>query len=261
MESLSILPVFCNLAVLKNFKTKIKMLNTITSKKQFFYLTTIIAALCFTSCSNNKNEGEQSSANTEVEKATEMSSNAVENAPPVTAKKYELKSGIITFETMMEMSGMKISGKTILYFDDYGMKECREKYEDGKLKESFLSDGVNLISLYHENKLVVKSGKAYRGTEMRFEWNEISQKDKDAGLATQGGKETVAGKDCETFTVITQTAGAKTATKYAGWNHIVLSMELNSKDMKSTTKAVKIEENIPVPAEKFIAPADYKSQN
>ena len=79
-------------------------------------------------------------------------------------------------------------------------------------------------------------------------------------VAKQGEKETVAGKECETFTFITQTAGAKTTTKYAGWDHIVLSMELSSKDMTSTTKAVKIEENVPVLADKFSVPADYKVQ-
>jgi hypothetical protein len=51
-------------------------------------------------------------------------------------KKYDIKSGIITFETTMEMAGMNIKTKTILYFDDYGIKECQEEYktdEEGKV--------------------------------------------------------------------------------------------------------------------------------
>ena len=228
--------------------------------KNKIYFLIPITALIFSSCSNNNSGNEQSSSNNEIEKAKEMSKNAFENAPPVTGKKYELKSGIITFETMMEMSGTKIPEKTILYFDDYGMKECRETYKDDKLTESFFSDGKDLFQLVHEDKIAVKSGSAYRGTEMQFNWNEVSQKDKDAGMAKQGGKDTVAGKECETFTFITNIGGMSTSTKYAGWNRIVLSMELNSKSMKSTTTAVKIEENVAVPAGNFTIPEGYKVQ-
>ncbi len=229
--------------------------------KNKIYFLIPITALIFSSCSNSNSGSEQSSSNPEIEKAKELNASGRENAPSVTGKKYDLKSGIITFESMMEMSGMKIPPvKTILYFDDYGSKECKETYEDGKLTESFFSDGKNLFMLSHENKIAVNSGPAYQGTEMRFVWNQVSQSDKDAGKAKQGGKETVAGKECETFTIISEVLGAKTTTKYAGWNHIVLSMELSSADMKSTTKAVKIEENVPVSADKFSVPSGYKVQ-
>ncbi len=228
-------------------------------KKQLIYLNAIIA-LIFFSCSTDQKNDSQTVANSEVEKVKEMTENAVQSAPPVTTKKYEVKSGIITFETMMEMAGMKIPSKEILYFDDYGMKECKETYKDGKLTESFFSDGKDLYKVIHEQKTAYKSGAAYRGTEMQFNWDEVSQKDKDAGVAKQGAKETVAGKDCETFTFITTTAGMNTSTKYAGWNRILLSIELSSKDMKSTSKAVKVEENASVSPDKFTVPSDYKTQ-
>lgn len=41
-------------------------------------------------------------------------------------KKYDIKSGIITFETTVKMMGMTITKKSIVYFDEYGMKECKE---------------------------------------------------------------------------------------------------------------------------------------
>lgn len=177
-------------------------------------------------------------------------------APP-SVNKYGIKSGIVTYDTSMEMGSMKIPGKIVLYFDDYGMKENQETYKDGALSESFISDGKDRFKLYHADKMTVMSGKAYSGVAMKFDWNDVSQKDKDAGAAKAGPKETVAGKECETFTVLTKTGGQDTTTIYAGWNHILLSMRLSTKTMSSTQVAVKVEENATVPADKFKAPAGY----
>src|SRR5580765_6507469 len=75
--------------------------------------------------------------------------------PAATVKKYDIKSGIITYDTEMEMAGMKIPGKVVLYFDDYGIKECEETYKSGKLAESFVSDGKDRFKLYHDGKMKV----------------------------------------------------------------------------------------------------------
>jgi hypothetical protein len=181
-------------------------------------------------------------------------------APAAVVKKYEIKSGIITYQTEMEMAGMKIPGKVVLYFDDYGLKENEETYKDGKLAESFISDGKDRFKLYHADKMKVAAGKATNGTAMPFDWDLVSKRDKDAGLAKAGPKETVAGKECDTFTMITKTGGMDTSTVYAGWHHIVLSMKLTSSQMSSTKIAVKVEENPVVPADKFKAPADYTAR-
>jgi hypothetical protein len=62
-------------------------------------------------------------------------------------KKYGIKSGIVTFETTIKMTGMTITKKSIVYFDDYGMKECKESYKNGKLEEPFFSDGKFLYKV------------------------------------------------------------------------------------------------------------------
>ena len=36
-------------------------------------------------------------------------------------KKYDVKSGIVTFENVIEMGTMKMKHKVMVYFDDYGM--------------------------------------------------------------------------------------------------------------------------------------------
>ena len=175
-----------------------------------------------------------------------------------TTKKYDLKSGVITFETNATMMGTDVKMKYLIYFDDYVMKECKETLnDDGTVKEWFLSDGKDLILVLFEKKEAYKRGKAYRGTEMPFVWNQVSEKDnKKAGKYKKVPNVTILGKNCEAFEM--NDGGDKTI--FAGWNHIVLSMEINSKGMKSTQKATKIEENVAVPADKFSIPSGYKVQ-
>jgi len=168
-------------------------------------------------------------------------------------KKYDIKSGIITFETTMKMGSMSIVTKSIVYFDDYGTKECKETYKGDALKESFFSDGKNLYGVYFADKMATKRGVAYRGTEFRFNWNEISDKDKKSGKAKQLAGLTVAGKPCESF----EYSDRGTTTKYAGWGNICLLTDLTSKNMTSVTKAVKLEENAKVSGDKFAVPAGF----
>jgi len=168
-------------------------------------------------------------------------------------KKYDIKSGIITFETTMQMMGMTIITKSIVYFDEYGMKECKESFKDGKLEESFFSDGKFLYKVAYEQKRALKAGKASRGTEFKFGWNEISDKDKKAGKAKLLPNITIAGKTCQSF----EYYDGGTPTKFAGWSGICLLTEMKTKDMSSLTKALKIEENAKVPAEKFVLPPGF----
>jgi hypothetical protein len=168
-------------------------------------------------------------------------------------KKYDIKSGIVTFETTMKMGSITIETKSIVYFDDYGTKECKETYKGDELKESFFSDGKNLYAVHFADKTAFKRGVAYRGTEFRFNWNEISDKDKKSGKAKQLPGLTIAGKKCESF----EYTDAGTTTKYAGWSNICLLIDLTSKNVSSITKAVKLEENAKVSSDKFAVPAGF----
>lgn len=167
-------------------------------------------------------------------------------------KKYDIKSGIVTFETAIKAGSMTIPKKVIVYFDDYGMKECKDTYEGDKLAESFFSDGKSLYKVIHNDKTAYKSGNAYRGTELRFDWNEVSAKDKKDGTAKKLPDMKVAGKACQAFELRN--------TTFAGWSGITLLTDMKSKGMSSTSKAVKVEENAKVPAAKFAVPAGYAVQ-
>ena len=169
-------------------------------------------------------------------------------------KKYDIKSGIITFETVIEMGTMKMKNKIMVYFDDYGMKECHENYNGEKLATSLFSDGQMEYVVMHGEKTAYTRGKAFRGTEYRFDWNEISEKDRTSGKAKKLPNVTVAGKNCESFMV----GSSADKTVYAGYGHVCLMIDVSSSTMRSLIKAVKFEENAKVPPEKFAVPAGYK---
>jgi len=171
--------------------------------------------------------------------------------PAQQVKKYQTQSGIITFETTLKMSGMDMKTKAVVYFDDFGMKECRDTYDyDGNtIKESFLSDGKNLYLVIYAEKTAYKRGQAFRGTEYKFDWNEVQR----SGSAKKLPNMTVAGKNCEAFELKIK----ETINTYAGWNNICLYIGTNQKNMNVVSRAIKFEENAKVPAEKFKIPAGF----
>jgi hypothetical protein len=171
--------------------------------------------------------------------------------------KYDVKSGIITMDSVMKMGTFEMKTKEVVYFDDYGMKECKETYQDGALSAATFSDGKFIYSLKPTKKTAFKTGEAYRGTELRVDFSEMgSQKDRDSGKVKKVAPMTIAGKTCE---VIEANLGTS-LTQYGGWKKILVYMKTSSSGVTTTIKANKIEENAVVPAAKFKVPAGYKLQ-
>jgi hypothetical protein len=168
-------------------------------------------------------------------------------------KKYDIKSCTITFEMTSKAGGMEIKNKVVLSFDDYGMKECRETYTGDKISEVYFSDGKDLFSLKPDKKTAFKRGPAYRGTEAKIDWNEISSDDKKTGKAKQLPNMTIAGKTCEAIVV----GLTGSTTTYASWNHILMLLDMKSKDVNVLKKAVTVDEKTAVSADKFKVPAGY----
>jgi len=171
-------------------------------------------------------------------------------------KKYDIKSGIVTFDIATTVGSMKVTSKAIVYFDDYGVKECKETYNGEKLSHVYFSDGKTLYKLLPSKKQAIRSGNAVSGTELRYDWAEASSKGEEERHAKKIANVMVAGKNCEAF----QTTQKETICTFAGWNHILLSVEISSGTSRSVTKAVKVEESVPVPPEKFSVPAGYSIQ-
>jgi hypothetical protein len=123
----------------------------------------------------------------------------------------------------MKVGTMELKKKFIVYFDDYGMKECKETYSDNKLVQSYLSDGKDLYSLEHNKKKASKKGQAFRGTELRVEWSEFgTEKDRQSGKIKKVPAITVAGKSCEMFESKDEKGNI---TQYGGWNKILLLLD------------------------------------
>ncbi|HEY9487381.1 MAG TPA: hypothetical protein VIQ51_03575 [Chryseosolibacter sp.] len=221
--------------------------------KKISILCAVILAI-FAACSNNKDKPTDAVA--EANAINERAQEAIENAPPV-AKKYQIKSGIITFEETANVGSMKLTSKKIHYFDDYGMKEREDSFdEEGQLKESFMSDGKDLILLMHKDQTAYKRGKAYRGTAYRVDYNEFSQEDKASGKVKKLADEIILGKTCETYTYETESLKGK----YAGWGNICLRTEAETSGVKSVAIATSFEEDAVVPADKFTIPSGYAVQ-
>lgn len=203
--------------------------------------------IIFSACSGDSDTEEKSSKDntTSATKSTDQPTTSA-------VKKYEIKSGIINFETTIKAGSMTIVKKSILYFDDYGNKEAREELnDDGTLEKTFLSDGKNLILLVHAAKESYNQGAAYQGTEFRYD---------GAGMVSSGkGKKVdninVAGKDCDAYEY--NDANTKTTTVFAGYKNVTLYTKQGEGNI---TKATKIEEDVPVPAEKFTIPAGYTAK-
>jgi hypothetical protein len=143
--------------------------------------------------------------------------------------------------------------KLILYFDDFGAKEAEEKFEGENVKEISLCDGKDMYNIIPEEKTAFTSGSCYRGIAYRFAWDEISKEDQNT-KAKKLSNMMVAGKDCESFSYDMGT----TSTVYAGWQNICLYQKTKSQYGDVVRQAIKVEENVTIPADKFQVPSGFE---
>jgi hypothetical protein len=208
-------------------------------------LRSIIIITFLYSCNTSTQKNEQ--GNTVIKTVEEPKEDTV-----IFFKKYQIKSGTITYETVLNTISVHLKFKKVVYFDNYGMKERRDTYTGDTLDESLMSDGKNMYNIMHKTKEAFKTGQAYHGTESKFGWDEISQEDKALGKAKKYPDEIIAGKKCEVYHVEIYPVLAI----YAGWKNICLFTEIKSKGGSSISRAVKVEVG-PVDSSKFLIPGGY----
>jgi hypothetical protein len=167
------------------------------------------------------------------------------------SKKYDLKSGIITFVETTTKSGIRETRKVVVYFDDFGTKERRDIYQGDRITETALCNGRTLYTIVHAAKSAFHRGASSNGTEVRFEVENPGQA--TAAIVRNLPNITLAGKTCEAF----ERVSSSEKTVYAGWGHICLLTEVQAPGMRRESKAVSIEENVVIPAEKFEVPRGY----
>jgi hypothetical protein len=214
--------------------------------KSSFLLCGMMSTLFIFSCKNSPKNSESS-----IDSIGETNNNteAIAESAPAAIKKYPVKSAIITFEN--DMLGIK--EKSILYIDDYGMKETDVKYEGDNIKEINICDGKKRYTINFKEKTAYDVGDCYRGIAYKFDWDEISKADQKYKVK-KGASMHIAGKDCESYTM----AAGDYPTTFAGWNNICLYQETQSKFGTVTMKAIKVEDNVDISIEKFQIPAGFE---
>ncbi len=170
-------------------------------------------------------------------------------------RKYDVKSGIITFETLTTEGRITTAGQIVLYFDDYGKKECKDTYVGGMLRESVLSDGRNSYTVWHDKRIVFKRGPSSGGTEIRFDWEGIPV-NRRVTLKKLPDLD-IAQHPCEMYE---QSRGNSTV-RLAGWNHILLYREDTRSGGSWSLKAVKVEQPSVIPGGKFLPPPTYEEKS
>jgi hypothetical protein len=171
-------------------------------------------------------------------------------------KKYDIKSGIVTYNQVMKVGSMEMKKKVIIYFDDYGIKENRETFDKDKLIDSYFSDGNFVYAIKHGKKVALKKEKAYNGVGILTDWHQFgTEKDIQSGKIKIKPAMTVVGKSCDVFE--TRDKDGKPTAVYAGWKKVLMYMSTKSSYTDMEQKAIKFEENANIPADKFKVPSDY----
>ncbi len=195
------------------------------------------------------------------------SGGTTESSSIATPKRYELQSGVVTYEPM-EIMGIK--SVSTLYFDDYGRKEARETVTDSNImgmktheKKVDITDGDYLIS-YEVEKIVNgkdETSKVATKTDMRkarqmamkmVKGFDLEQMKRDFDYREEGSEE-VAGVTGTKYSV----SFNKERKEERVYGVLYKKISLKTQMAGMTIKAARIDENVSVPSIKFEVPAGY----
>ena len=228
--------------------------------KFFKYILAVILILALSGCGNKKTSPGESIDSKQLKEATGMTGKEIKEAAAGVklSKKYPVKSGIITFEK----SGVIGKKKTVVYFDDYGVRERNESYNaDGNIEEIRFSDGDKMYVInfkYSKDKIAYIMGPGHSGTEMKFVAEPFnSETDKQKYQYKKLGSMNIAGKTCEAYS--TKTASGEVT--FAGWNNILLYSKTKISMGEMVNKAVDIKENVSIDDSMFKVPMGYEIKN
>lgn len=223
--------------------------------KKISYLVLLTLTTLLFACSGNKNEN----ANTENKDSLASS----ETTEATTGQRYGIKSGIVYYEPM-DFMGMKST--QVLYFDDYGKKECRETIIEGnimgmKTKKRSVSiiDGDYSINFDLENITNNKDELKKEATKVNIK---SAMANMDLSALTEEMKKQMDYKEEGTEEVAGIT-GTKYSVKFGSGSNRIYGVMYKNVPLKADMGQIKLvasklEENATIPAEKFTVPSDYK---
>jgi hypothetical protein len=214
--------------------------------KRILYVFTL--AVFAVSCGSGSQEGSQDSTAVTNESAS----------APETGKKYSIKSGIIHQES--EAMGIKMN--PVVYFDDYGSKECTEIIMEMKMfgqtikthSATITKDGF-IYSIDYEKKTGTKMKSYVTGSSSAaIDFKSLSDEMKTKMNLKDLGSEEYLGKKCQKYSIDYKDMDMKGT--YLVYDNIPMKMEATIGQMNTKLSVIKFEENVTVPTEKFDVPAD-----
>ena len=159
-------------------------------------------------------------------------------------KYYGIKSGTIKIE--MDMMGQTIP--STIYFDDYGAKQATSISMMGMEMTQINKDG----KMYLVNK-GEKSVQEMPQQQEQINYLNLTDEIKAKYKIKEVGKETVAGKECTTYTVEVSQMGQTVKTTVSVWNGIAMKTTADAGGFSMSQKVTEVKE-APVDAAIFEIP-------
>ena len=159
-------------------------------------------------------------------------------------KYYGIKSGTIKVE--MDMMGQTIP--STIYFDDYGAKQATSISMMGMEMTQINKDG----KMYLANK-GEKSVQEMPQQQEQINYLNLTDEIKAKYKIKEVGKETVAGKECTTYTVEVSQMGQTVKTTVSVWNGIAMKTTADAGGFSMSQKVTEVKE-APVDAAIFEIP-------
>ncbi|MBQ6176198.1 MAG: DUF4412 domain-containing protein [Bacteroidales bacterium] len=159
-------------------------------------------------------------------------------------KYYGIKSGTIKVE--MDMMGQTIP--STIYFDDFGAKQATSINMMGMEMTQINKDG----KMYLVNK-GEKSVQEMPQQQEQINYLNLTDEVKAKYKIKEVGKETVAGKECTTYTVEVSQMGQTVKTTVSVWNGIAMKTVADAGGFSMSQKVTEVKE-APVDAAIFEIP-------
>jgi len=186
--------------------------------------------------------------------------------------KYEFKTAIIKMES--SFGGTKYP--STVYVDDFGKKEARESVRNDRdgnasnmlsITEGTTTTSVNLTAKTAFKMELGQGGQGQGGVRLggqgqSINYLKLTPEIKAALNIKELGEETVAGKPCKKYSM-EMTFGDRTMkSTYWVWKGYVVKSETLGEDGNVTMSSIatEIQENVTVPASKFVVPSGITVQ-
>ena len=162
--------------------------------------------------------------------------------------RYGIKSGILTQKSEM--------GETTIYFDNYGALEAQ------KMKMNFMGNEMDMTILRKDGKTYMINASEKQVQEMpdggmggnSINFLNLTDAVKSANKIKEAGKETILGKECTKYTMEASQMGMTMTQTVWVWEGIALKTLTDGGQFTFGNEAVKLEENVEIPASTFEIP-------